>query len=71
MQRQAELRYIQRRDRKNGETYYQHRAVAAWKLAREPSPAEVVHHADGNPRDNHPENVWILSTQRARMLWHH
>lgn len=71
MQREAARSYVQRRDRRTSESYYEHRAVAAWKFARQLEPGEVVHHANGNPRDNHPNNLWIFSSQRAHALWHH
>lgn len=62
--------YRVRRCRRTGETYYVHRSVAAWKLGRDLQDGEVVHHANGNPRDNHPENIWVFSSQRGHMLWH-
>jgi hypothetical protein len=64
-------RYKQRLDSKTGLPYYEHRAVAEWKLARPLKPGEVVHHANGDKSDNHPENIWVFSSQRAHMIWHH
>jgi hypothetical protein len=29
---------------------------------------EVVHHANGDPADNHPDNLWVFSSQRAQLL---
>ena len=64
-------RYRLRLDPRTGESYYEHRAVAAWKLGRALRPGEVVHHVNGHPRDNHPDNIWVFSSQRAHMLYHH
>jgi hypothetical protein len=30
----------------------------------------VAHHVIGDPTDDHPDNAWIFSSQRAHMLWH-
>lgn len=65
------VRYRQRLDPKTGHIYYEHRAIAGWKLGRPLLPNEVVHHVDGNTEDNHPENIWVFSSQRAHMLYHH
>ena len=61
--------YQRRRDPRNGELYYVHRAIAEWKLGRALKPGEVVHHDNGDKRDNHPDNVWVFSCQRAHMLY--
>ncbi len=61
--------YQRRRDPRNGELYYVHRAIAEWKLGRALNPGEVVHHDNGDKRDNHPDNVWVFSCQRAHMLY--
>lgn len=63
--------YRSRVCQRTGETYYEHRAIAAWKLGRALLGREVVHHVNGDPTDNHPENLWVFSSQRAHMLWHH
>lgn len=63
--------YRMRRCPRTGEAYYVHRAVAAWKIGRDLIGREVVHHVNGNPSDNHPDNVWVFSSQRAHMPWHH
>ena len=61
--------YPRRWDPRTKEVYYEHRAVAEWKLGRPLKTGEVVHHDDGNKRDSHPDNVWIFSCQRAHMLY--
>ncbi len=59
------------RDPRTGERYYQHRAVAAWKLGRPLAEAEVVHHLNGDARDNHPDNLRVFPNRRAHMLFLH
>lgn len=49
----------------NGRTYW-HRVVAAVKLGRNLRRHEVVHHIDGNPSNNHPDNLEVLPSR-----WHH
>lgn len=61
--------YIRRWDTAVGETFYEHRAVAEWKLGRPLRPGEVVHHVNRNKQDNHPDNIWVFSSQRAHMLF--
>ena len=61
--------YVRRWDTRTGETYYEHRAIAEWKLGRPLQPGEVVHHDDKNKMDNHRDNIVIFSNQRAHMLY--
>jgi HNH endonuclease len=44
-----------------------HRVIAARTLGRCLLPSEVVHHVDGNPRNNAPENLLVLPTQGVHM----
>lgn len=63
--------YRQRVDPRTGERYYKHRAIAAWALGRPLRAGEVVHHRNGDPRDNQPDNLQVLPSQRAHALLHH
>lgn len=63
--------YRRRRDKRSGELYYEHRAVAEWKLGRPLKPDEVVHHINGDPTDNHPDNLEVLPSQSVHMRKHH
>lgn len=41
--------------------YPLHRLVMEWKLGRRLERSEVVHHIDGDPLNNHPDNLELLS----------
>lgn len=59
-----------------GKTYektfgvHTHRIIAEQKLGRKLLPGEVVHHIDGNVRNNKPENLFVFASQ-ADHLAHH
>lgn len=47
-----------------------HRVVAEEMLGRPLLEGEVVHHIDGNKRNNHPLNLMIFKTQAEHATWH-
>lgn len=59
-----------------GKTYtktygrHTHRIVAEEKLGRPLKPGEVVHHIDGNKRNNNPENLMVFASQKEHAEWH-
>lgn len=47
-----------------------HRWVAELKLGRKLKPGEVVHHINGNKRNNKPSNLMVFSSQADHLEWH-
>lgn len=47
-----------------------HRQIAAEREGRPLEPFEVVHHIDGNPKNNDPKNLVILPSQAEHRRIH-
>ena len=48
----------------------EHRLVMEEKLGRYLRPEEVVHHIDGDPANNAPENLRLFPNQTAHATYH-
>ncbi len=59
-----------------GKTYtkfygrHEHRVVAEQLLGRPLCPGEVVHHIDGDKRNNRPENLRVFASQAEHAKFH-
>lgn len=59
-----------------GKTYtkrlgrHEHRIVAEEIIGRKLQPGEVVHHIDGNKKNNDPSNLMVLSSQKEHARLH-
>lgn len=59
-----------------GKTYektygrHTHRIIAEQKIGRPLKLGEVVHHIDGNIRNNDPDNLMVFRSQKEHVKWH-
>jgi hypothetical protein len=53
---------------KNGRYIALHRLIAEWKIDRFLNSGEVAHHIDGNPFNNTPNNIEVLSISEHNKL---
>ena len=49
---------------------HEHRIIAEQILGRELKPGEIVHHIDGDKRNNDPGNIMVFSSQSEHIKWH-
>lgn len=49
---------------------HEHRIIAEKKIGRKLKKGEVVHHIDGNKRNNDPNNLMVFSSQAEHAAWH-
>lgn len=49
---------------------HEHRQVAEQTLGRDLLPGEIVHHIDGDKRNNDPSNIMVFPSQAEHVRWH-
>jgi hypothetical protein len=57
-------------DRKAGEFWFEHRKIAEQIMGRRLDRGEIIHHIDGNRRNNRIENLMYFPTISAHRLFH-
>ena len=70
--RQGHLRSVPGSDKTYAKVYgkHEHRRVAEQILGRSLKPGEVVHHIDGNKRNNDPSNLHVFASQSEHASYH-
>ena len=69
-------RGAEKRNSGEGKTYrkflgrHEHRVIAEIMIGRSLRPGEVVHHIDGNYRNNDPDNLMVLASQSEHCRIH-
>lgn len=67
---QARLDTGQKRSYRKLHGRHEHRAVAEKMLGRSLRDGEVVHHMDGNKRNNSPDNLMVFASQKEHAEYH-
>lgn len=58
-------------DAKRGKYEYNYRLVMEFMIGRKLEPGECVHHKNGNPNDDHPDNLVLCSSLSEHLSEHH